>query len=79
MGRQPWIVFRLMLTQNGVSPTVSVTQVRDLDGRVHPAVRRPGRGRGRLLMRAVKIGPPDSVESNYPDKVGEDRPLTVTY
>ena len=32
-----------------------------------------------LLMRAVKIGPPDSVEPNYPDKVGEDRPLTVTY
>ena len=32
-----------------------------------------------LLMRAVKIGPPDSVEVNYPDKVGEDRPLTVTY
>jgi cytochrome d ubiquinol oxidase subunit I len=32
-----------------------------------------------LLMRAVKIGPPDSVEHSYPDKLGEDRPLTVTY
>ena len=32
-----------------------------------------------LLRRAVLIGPPESVEANYPDKVGEDRPLTVTY
>jgi cytochrome d ubiquinol oxidase subunit I len=32
-----------------------------------------------LLMRAVKIGPPETVVPNYPDKVGEDRPLTVTY
>ena len=23
--------------------------------------------------------PPDSAEHSYPDKVGEDRPLTVTY
>ncbi|MCB0920961.1 MAG: cytochrome ubiquinol oxidase subunit I, partial [Actinobacteria bacterium] len=79
MGRQPWVVFSLMLTQNGVSPTVSVTQVLIsmtvftlLYGVL--AVVEVG-----LLMRAVKIGPPDSVESNYPDKVGEDRPLTVTY
>ncbi len=79
MGRQPWVVFSLMLTQNGVSPTVSVTQVLIsmtvftlLYGVL--AVVEVG-----LLMRAVKIGPPDSVEVNYPDKVGEDRPLTVTY
>ena len=79
MGRQPWVVFSLMLTQNGVSPTVSVTQVLFsmtvftlLYGVL--AVVEVG-----LLMRAVKIGPPDSVEPNYPDKVGEDRPLTVTY
>jgi hypothetical protein len=30
-------------------------------------------------MRAVKVGVPDSVEHSYPDKLGEDRPLTVTY
>jgi cytochrome d ubiquinol oxidase subunit I len=79
MGRQPWVVFSLMLTQNGVSPTVSVTQVLIsmtvftlLYGVL--AVVEVG-----LLIRAVKIGPPDSVETNYPDKVGEDRPLTVTY
>ena len=79
MGRQPWVVFSLMLTQNGVSPTVSVTQVLIsmtvftlLYGVL--AVVEVG-----LLIRAVKIGPPDSVQTNYPDKVGEDRPLTVTY
>ncbi len=79
MGRQPWVVFSLMLTENGVSPTVSVFQVVTsmviftlLYGGL--AVVEVG-----LLMRAVKIGPPESVETNYPDKVGEDRPLTVTY
>ncbi|MEZ5184542.1 MAG: cytochrome ubiquinol oxidase subunit I [Candidatus Nanopelagicales bacterium] len=79
MGRQPWVVFSLMFTENGVSPTVSVAQVLIsmvvftlLYGAL--AVVEVG-----LLMRAVKIGPPESVEQTYPDKVGEDRPLTVTY
>jgi cytochrome d ubiquinol oxidase subunit I len=79
MGRQPWIVFGQMFTAAGVSPTVSVFQVVTsmtvftlLYGAL--AVIEVG-----LLMRAVKIGPPDTVVPNYPDKVGEDRPLTVTY
>ena len=79
MGRQPWVVFGLMPTSMGVSPTVSALQVwisvvvfTLLYGAL--AVVEVG-----LLMRAVKIGPPDSVEHTYPDKVGEDRPLTVTY
>jgi len=79
MGRQPWVVFSLMLTENGVSPTVTSTQVLIsmvvftlLYGAL--AVVEVG-----LLMRAVKIGPPESIEHTYPDKVGEDRPLTVTY
>ncbi|MCU0279568.1 MAG: cytochrome ubiquinol oxidase subunit I [Candidatus Nanopelagicales bacterium] len=79
MGRQPWVVFGLMPTAMGVSPTVSPLQVwismivfTLLYGAL--AVVEVG-----LIMRAVKIGPPDSVEHTYPDKVGEDRPLTVTY
>ena len=79
MGRQPWVVFGLMQTQFGVSPTVTVAQVLTsmivftlLYGAL--AVVEVG-----LLMRAVKIGPPDSAEHSYPDKLGEDRPLTVTY
>jgi cytochrome d ubiquinol oxidase subunit I len=73
------VVFGLMFTAAGVSPTVSVFQVVTsmvvftlLYGAL--AVVEVG-----LLMRAVKIGPPETVVPNYPDKVGEDRPLTVTY
>ena len=79
MGRQPWIVFGLMQTSQGVSPTISpfyvitsMTIFTLLYGAL--AVIEVG-----LLARAVKIGPPDSVVPNYPDKLGEDRPLTVTY
>ncbi len=79
VGRQPWVVFGVMLTASGVSPTVSALQVWTsmivftlLYGGL--AVVEVG-----LLMRAIKIGPPETVVPNYPDKVGEDRPLTVTY
>ena len=79
MGRQPWIVFGLMQTSQGVSPTITPLYVilsmgifTLLYGGL--AVVEVG-----LLMRAVKIGPPDAVEENYPDKLGEERPLTVTY
>jgi cytochrome d ubiquinol oxidase subunit I len=79
MGRQPWIVFGLMQTSQGVSPTITPLYVilsmgifTLLYGGL--AVVEVG-----LLMRAVKIGPPDAVEDNYPDKLGEERPLTVTY
>ncbi len=79
MGRQPWIVFTLLKTSQGVSPTVTSTYViismvvfTLLYGAL--AVVEVG-----LLRRAVLIGPPDAVEENYPDKLGEDRPLTVTY
>jgi len=79
MGRQPWVVFGMMLTSAGVSPTISAFQVwvsmivfTLLYGGL--AVVEVG-----LLMRAVKIGPPETAEHTYPDKVGEDRPLTVTY
>ncbi|MCU0296209.1 MAG: cytochrome ubiquinol oxidase subunit I [Candidatus Nanopelagicales bacterium] len=79
MGRQPWVVYSLMLTQNGVSPTVTVAQVlisMTVFTLLYGALAVVEVG---LLMRAVKIGPPDSIEHTYPDKVGEDRPLTVTY
>ena len=79
MGRQPWVVFGLMQTQFGVSPTVTVAQVLTsmivftlLYGAL--AVVEVG-----LLMRAVKIGPPDSAEHSYPGQAGRGSPLTVTY
>ena len=37
-GRQPWIVQGIMLTKNGISPTVSATAV-DQPDRLHRAVR----------------------------------------
>ena len=38
-GRQPWLVFGLMTTSTGVSPSVSAAEVWHLDGRLHPALR----------------------------------------
>jgi cytochrome d ubiquinol oxidase subunit I len=79
MGRQPWIVFSLMQTQFGFSPTVTVAQVlisMTVFTLLYAALAVIEVG---LIVRAVKIGPPESVEHVYPDKVGEDRPLTVTY
>jgi cytochrome d ubiquinol oxidase subunit I len=79
MGRQPWVVWGLMQTSQGVSPTVTATYVlisMTIFTLLYGALAVIEVG---LLMRAVKIGPPESVEDNYPDKVGEDRPLTVTY
>ena len=38
-GRQPWIVQGIMLTKNGISPTVSATWLVDQPDRLHRAVR----------------------------------------
>ena len=47
MGRQPWIVFSLMLTEDGVSPSVPGWTVLISLDRVHPHLRGPRRRRGR--------------------------------
>ena len=79
MGRQPWIVFGLMKTANGVSPTLTTTQVwisivtfTLLYGAL--AVVEVG-----LLIRAVKIGPPDTVELIDADEANSGKTLTFSY
>jgi cytochrome d ubiquinol oxidase subunit I len=79
MGRQPWIVYGLMFTSDGVSPTLTVTEAwisiitfTLLYGVL--AVIEVG-----LLVRAVKIGPPETVELADHDDVNSGQPLTFSY
>jgi len=79
MGRQPWIVFGLMKTANGVSPTLTPFQVglslvvfTLLYGGL--AVIEVG-----LLIRAVKIGPPETVELMDADDANNGQTLTFSY
>ncbi|MGB8020071.1 MAG: cytochrome ubiquinol oxidase subunit I [Candidatus Nanopelagicales bacterium] len=78
MGRQPWIVFGLMPTFAGVSPTVPVWQVAStligftlLYGVL--AVVEVG-----LIVRAVRQGPPEIVADPFADRT-PDAPLTISY
>ncbi|MCB1026358.1 MAG: cytochrome ubiquinol oxidase subunit I, partial [Microthrixaceae bacterium] len=79
MGRQPWIVFGLMPTAEGVSPGVGAAEVLTslivftlLYGAL--AVVEVG-----LLLRAIKQGPPEVVVDPFADHGDPDRELTVTY
>ena len=79
MGRQPWIVYGLMKTEAGVSPTLTVFEVATslivftlLYGAL--AVIEVG-----LLIRAVKIGPPETVELIDADEANSGQPLTFSY
>ena len=79
MGRQPWIVFGLMKTANGVSPTltplqawISIITFTLLYGGL--AVIEVG-----LIIRAVKIGPPETVELMDADDANAGRTLTFSY
>ena len=81
IGRQPWIVFGLMGTAAGVSPGVPATTVL-LSLIVFTlvyatlAVIEVG-----LLVRAIRIGPPERVEDPFavPADTDADRPLTFAY
>ena len=79
MGRQPWIVFGLMKTAAGVSPTlspftvgISLVVFTLLYGAL--AVIEVG-----LLIRAVKIGPPETVELMDADDANNGQTLTFSY
>ena len=79
MGRQPWIVYGLMKTEAGVSPTLTTFQVATslivftlLYGGL--AVVELG-----LLIRAVRIGPPETVELMDADDANSGKPLTFSY
>ena len=78
VGRQPWIVFGLMLTASGVSPVVSATQVWiSLVGftllYAVLAVVEVG-----LIVRTVRQGPPEAVADPFVDREA-DAPLTISY
>ncbi|MGV1003385.1 MAG: cytochrome ubiquinol oxidase subunit I [Candidatus Nanopelagicales bacterium] len=78
MGRQPWIVFSLMPTFAGVSPMVGTGKVLfSLVGftALYAALAVVEVG---LLLRTIKIGPPDSVPDPFIDR-GGDAGLSITY
>jgi len=79
MARQPWIVFGLMRTMDGVSPTVSAGEV--LTSLIvltllyaTLAVIEFG-----LLAKAITLGPPDHVEVHDDATPDNDRILTFAY
>lgn len=79
MGRQPWVVFGLMQTPAGVSPGVSTgyvvtTVVVFTLLYAVLAIIEVG-----LLLRAIKLGPPEIVPKDPYDTDAPDRQLSVTY
>jgi len=79
MGRQPWIVYGLMKTEAGVSPTLTAFQAWTsiiiftlLYGVL--AVITVG-----LMIRQVKIGPPETVELVDAEDTNNGQPLTFSY
>ncbi len=79
MGRQPWVVFGLMRTEDGVSPTSTTAIVATslivftvLYGVL--AVIEVG-----LIRRAVLIGPPDEVKDPFEETDDGQRPMTIAY
>ena len=81
MGRQPWIVFGVMGTASGVSPGVSSASVVTslvVFTTLYAALAVIEIG---LLVRAIRIGPPQRVEDPFalPEGAEGDRPLTFAY
>jgi cytochrome d ubiquinol oxidase subunit I len=79
MARQPWIVFGLMRTSDGVSPAVSATEVAIslvvLTG-LYAAL---AVIEFKLLATAIRLGPPDNVDVHEDAGPGNDRVLTFSY
>jgi cytochrome d ubiquinol oxidase subunit I len=79
MGRQPWIVYGLMKTENGVSPTMSTFTIGlslVVFTLLYGALLVIEVG---LLIRAVKIGPPETVELVDADDANSGSTLTFSY
>ena len=80
MGRQPWAVFGVLQTSVGVSPEVSAGEV--LTSLVVFTLLYAALAiiEVKLLVKYVKIGPPDVVDENpYDPNAPEDRPLVFAY
>ena len=80
MGRQPWVVFGVLRTADGVSPGVGHRVGADLADRLHAAVRR-ARGRRRRADGPLRQGgPPTTVVGRHPPAdTDEPRPMAVAY
>ena len=80
MGRQPWVVFGLMTTANGVSP-----ECRHRRGLVATSLIRSPSCTARSpssrsdLIKTIRQGLPDVTASTPPDDDDADRPLAFAY
>jgi cytochrome d ubiquinol oxidase subunit I len=80
MGRQPWIVFGEMLTRNGVSRSVSLSEVLTSFTAFTLVYLTLAIIEVRLLVRYAKAGVPDlTPPAPEPDREDEDRPLAFAY
>ena len=79
MGRQPWVVFGLMTTANGVSPSVGAGLVATsliTFTLLYAALAVVEVG---LLLKTIRQGLPDVAASTPPDDDDADRPLAFAY
>jgi cytochrome d ubiquinol oxidase subunit I len=80
MGRQPWIVFGEMLTRDGVSRTVSLTEVLTSFTAFTLVYAALAIVEIRLLLRYARKGLPETTPPVEPDNTDdEDRPLAFAY
>ncbi|GAB3138102.1 cytochrome ubiquinol oxidase subunit I [Micromonospora sonneratiae] len=81
MGRQPWIVFGEMLTRDGVSRTVSLTEVLTSFTAFTLVYAALAIIEVRLLIRYAKNGLPETTPPPDPDRTDDDadRPLAFAY
>ena len=79
MARQPWIVFGLMQTSQGVSPTVTSAQVWTSMLTLTALYAVLAVIEFGLLMKAIKIGPPQDVVVHNDANPENDRVLTFSY
>ncbi|SCL26998.1 cytochrome ubiquinol oxidase subunit I [Micromonospora inyonensis] len=80
MGRQPWIVFGEMLTRDGVSRTVSLTEVLTSFTAFTIVYATLAVIEVRLLVRYARTGLPDDTPDPTPDDTDDtDRPLAFAY
>ncbi|MFF3854553.1 cytochrome ubiquinol oxidase subunit I [Micromonospora sp. NPDC002575] len=79
MGRQPWIVFGEMLTRNGVSRTVSLTEVLTSFTAFTLIYATLAVIELKLLVRYAKAGVPDLTPDPEPTDDDTERPLAFAY
>ncbi|WP_329110549.1 cytochrome ubiquinol oxidase subunit I [Micromonospora sp. NBC_01699] len=81
MGRQPWVVFGEMLTRDGVSRSVSLTEVITSFTTFTLIYATLATIEIRLLLRYARAGLPDTTAAPEPDDntADEDRPLAFAY